>query len=190
MFIWFSKDVSLTELLEKWRRTGSNYQPNQPVDSKWYVDGQTAALGRAENDALFQKAVDRLFAFDIFPTQVMRFAADFMLEKRPPAFGDRVIQRITVVPFILDVAVMSIVTSVWHETDRRGYTMVTSEHHYGMGEWTASVTRKRGGQISFLMHSIYRPGGRLPRFATVFARAVQLRAHRQAFAHFKEVVRL
>lgn len=189
MLVWFGKDVSLEDLLVNWRSAGSNYQPDQPVDPAWQVDTHTIELGAWEDGVLFDAAVAELFRFHIFPGDTLAFAADFSRENRPPSFGDRVVQRVRVVPFLLDAVVLSIVSAVWHETDRRGFTLVTSEHHYGMGEWSAAVSRKRGGRTLFMLQSLFKPDRfLLPVRAIV--RAVQRRALRRAPAHFRRLALL
>ena len=182
MLIWFQKRLDLYALLEKWRKTGSNYDPDQPIDATWQVDGYEVPLGHAHS--AYEPAVHRLFRYDLYPSNVLEAAADFIKEDRMPAFGDRIVQRIRVIPGILSAVTMNIVSSVWHEHDRRGFTAVTSEEHYLMGEWTATVSRKRSGEAVLMIHAISRPSKRMPVFAGPLARRLQVRAQYQAIDHF------
>lgn len=177
MFVWFSKSLSLPEVFEKWRDASANYEPNQPVDPGWFVHGTEMALELSGAKDAFEAAVRQLFSLRFLPGKPSPIIADFTLNHRLPAPGDRIVQRLPVVPYFLDAVVMYIVTSVWHETDRRGLTAVTSEHHAGMGEWTVSLSRKREGAITFMMQSLFKPDERLPAPAKGLARSAQVRFH-------------
>jgi len=188
MLIWFSKNVDLYAQLDAWRNAGSNYEPDQAVDNRWSVDGLEAEIGSADDPQAFERAVDQLFAYDVYPASVMQTAADFIREQRPPRTGDRIIQRIHVLPGILDALVMNIVSAVWHENDRRGFTVITSEYQYLSGEWTASISRKRSGALTFMLHAISLPAPRLPSLAHGVARRLQTAGFKKAAAHFKKTL--
>lgn len=189
MLIWFSKKINLYDILDLWRSEGSNYKPDQPIDNSWYVDGFEVVLGTSDEHTLFDRAVQRLFRYNFYPDSVLKSAASFIRDDRPPEVGDRVVQRIRVIPGILDAVTMNIVQSVWHEPDRRGFTMVTGEPQYEMGEWTASISRKPDGAIALVVRVISKPSNRLPAIAGGFARSLQKRAHRLALESFSSAVR-
>lgn len=189
MLIWFSKKIDLYAILDHWRGAGSNYEPDQPVDNSWYVDGFEVVLGTSDEHTLFDRAVQRLFRYNFYPDSVLKSAANFIRDDRPPEVGDRVVQRIRVIPGILDAVTMNIMKSVWHEPDRKGFTMVTSERQYEMGEWTASISRKPDGEIALVVRVISKPSNRVPAIAGGFARSLQKRAHRLALESFSSAVR-
>ena len=123
MYAWFSRRIDLDAVLDDWRTTGSNFDPEQPIDGNWHVDGNDVELGPAGDDALFDAAVCALFRYAIYPHALMQVSADFLQEGRPPHPGDRILQRIHLIPGLLDVLTMNIVSSVWHEQNRRGFTL-------------------------------------------------------------------
>ncbi len=188
MLIWFSKNKDLYQLLAEWRETGTNYNPDQPIDNTWEVDGYEELLGNNSMPSLFENAVQKLFRYDIFPPTVMRVGANFLLEDRFPVVGDRIIQRIRIIPGIVDAITMNIISAVWHEPDRRGFTLITSDKQYKMGEWTASISRKKNGEIALMVHVISRPSNQMPVIAGNFARKLQLRAHRLALKYFHQTL--
>lgn len=189
MLVWLSKKVDLYAVLDQWSDEGCNYAPDQAVDSSWNVDGFEIALGTSDEHSLFDRAVQRLFRFNVYPASILEFVADFVRDDRPPEKGDRIVERVRVIPGILDAVTMNIVTAVWQEPDHHGFTMVTSERQYEMGEWTASISRKPDGEITLVMHVVSKPSHRLPAIAHGFARSLQKRAHRLALESFTSAVR-
>lgn len=188
MLAWFSRPLNLSEFLTRWERTGIDYDPETPIDATWHVDSSETDLGPAEDARLFAAAVETLFRYDCYPGNVLAAHAPFIEENRPPRPGDRILQRIRVLPFFLDAVTLNIVTAAWHETDRRGFTVHTSSRHFEVGEWTSGVVRRPGGRITFLTHSISRPAPTLPAIAHGFARALQLRAKRLSGPYFRSQV--
>lgn len=189
MLIWFSQKIDLYALLDKWGQEGINYEPGQAVDSSWHVDGFEVTLSSSDQDTLFDRAVQRLFGYRFYPDTVLEAVADFIHDGRPPELGDRIVQRIRVIPGVLDAITMNIVKAVWQEPDRSGFTIVTSKQQYEMGEWTASIARKPDGQISLSVKVISKPSSRLPTIAGGFARGLQKRAHRLALESFASALR-
>jgi uncharacterized protein (UPF0548 family) len=189
MFVWFSRDVSLKDLLEQWQSSESNYQPNQPMDASWHVDGYERVLSPQPDDALFERAVAALFRNRFFPPHVLTFYADFTEQDREMRIGDRIIQRIPILPNVLELITMNRVTDMFFEPDRRGFTYFTTVYHVEIGEWTAGVVRKKTGQIALMVHTISKVDpGRVPWLLRPIARWLQLRAHRLGLAHFQKLV--
>jgi uncharacterized protein (UPF0548 family) len=189
VLVWFCNKVDLYAVLDQWCDEESNYELDQAVDKSWNVDGFEIALGKSDENSVFERAVQRLFHYDVYPDSVLEFVADFVRDDRLPQTGDRIVERIRVIPGIVDAVTMNIVTAVWREPDHHGFTMVTSERQYEMGEWTASISRKPDGEIAFVMNIISKPSHRLPAFAHGFARRLQKRAHRLALESFASAVR-
>ena len=189
MLAWFSRKIDLYAILEQWCEAGSNFEPARSVDKHWYVDRYEVALGTSDEDALFDKAVQRLFRYSFYPESFVAVAAGFIRDERPPEKGERIVQRVRVIPGILDAVTMNIVKSVWQEPDRTGFTLVTSERQYETGEWTASIARNPGGEVLLLVAVISRPSKRLLLPARIFARALQKHAHSLALKTFTNAVR-
>jgi uncharacterized protein (UPF0548 family) len=185
---WFSRKIDLYTVLDRWREAGSNYEPGRPVDKSWYVDRYEVALGTSEEDALFDKAVRRLFQYAYYPESFVAVAATFIRDERPPEAGERIVQRVRVIPGILDAVTMNIVSSVWQEPDRKGFALITSEQQYESGEWTASVVRNPDGEVLLLVTVVSKPSKRLLFPGRVFARALQKHAHSLALKTFRNAV--
>lgn len=189
MLLWFSKRLDLYAMLDRWRNEDSNYDPDHPADKSWYVDGFEVVLGNSDENNLFDRAVQRLFQYNFYPDSILEAAANFIRDERPPELGDCIVQRIRVIPGVLDAVTMNIVKSVWLEPDRKGFTIVTSDQQYEMGEWTASIARQANGEITLSVNVISKPSIRLPVFAGGFARGLQKRAHRLALESFSSALR-
>jgi uncharacterized protein (UPF0548 family) len=188
LLIWFSRHVDLYALLDQWADAGSNYEPRGVVDDSWYVDRYEIVLGAVGGGRMFDEAVRRLFRYDFYPQSFVRIAADFLRNDRPPQVGERVVQRVRVIPGVLDAVTMNIVSAVWEEPDRKGFTLVTSERQYETGEWTASILRRPGGEVALSVYVVSRPSRRLLFPARLFARGLQKHAHRLALTSFTRAV--
>jgi len=189
VLIWFSRNIDLYAVLDEWRDARSNYDPGRVVDDSWYVDTYEVALGTSDKNALFDEAVRKLFRYDFYPESFVAVAADFIRDNRPPEAGECVVQRIRVIPGIVDAVTMNIVKSVWQDPERKGFTLVTSERQFELGEWTASIVRNPGGDIALLVRAISKPSKRVPFFARGFARGLQKHAHMLALKSFSSAVR-
>jgi uncharacterized protein (UPF0548 family) len=186
---WFSRKIDLYAVLDRWCEAGSNYEPGRVVDKSWYVDRYEVALGTSDDDTLFDEAVQRLFRYAFYPESFVAVAATFIRDERPPKVGERIVQRVRVIPGILDAVTMNIVKSVWQEPDSKGYLLVTSEQQYETGEWSASVARNPDGEVLLLVAVVSRPSKRLLLPARIFARALQKHAHSLALRTFRNAIR-
>ena len=185
---WFSKTVDMNAILDRWRGEGSNYHPEGAAEGACYLDNFEVALGTSEDQRLYDKAVQRLFAYRYYPDSVLTAVADFARDGRLPLPGDRIVQRIKVIPYILDAITMNIVKSVWREPDSSGFTIITSERHYEVGEWTVAIDRHPNGEVALVVRIDSYPSNQLRFLARWFARALQLRAHRLARRDFAQAV--
>lgn len=192
MLDWFPNHRNDEKFLNYWENPGSNFNPNQPIDTTWYVDMYEVYLGPDENitaDELFDRAVDLLYRYQFYPEPIMEHTSDFELERRRPRLGDRIVQRVHVIKGFLDVITMTRISGLLFEPNRKGLTYVTTDHHLETGEWTATIVRKKDNQVVLMVHAISKHASNMPFWAKPFARLVQLRAHRLGMAHFKELVR-
>ncbi len=188
MLVWFSKTVDLYAILDRWRGEGSNYHLEGAAQGACYLDNFDVALGTSEAQQLYDQAVKRLLGYRYYPDSVLTAVADFTRDGRLPQPGDRIVQRIKVIPYILDAITMNIVKSAWQEPDSSGFTIVTSEHHYEVGEWTVSVDRNPNGEVTLVVRIDSHPSNQLRFLARWFARALQLRAHRLARRDFAQAM--
>lgn len=192
MFDWFPKPSPFEAYLDQLGQPPNNFDPEQPIDHTWHVDQHEISLGSGtgpDAGGLFERAVDLLLHYQFYPPSVMRHASDFSRENRHLRYGDRVVQRIHVIPGLLDVITMNRVTATLAEPNRIGFTYTTTEYQFEMGEWTATVIRKRDGQVSLVMYAVSKAGPKMPWWARPFARALQLRAHRLGMENFGRLVK-
>jgi uncharacterized protein (UPF0548 family) len=188
MLVWFKKEVDLARMLEKWHGERSNYDPEEPKDKSWYVDEFTVLLGKAADDRVFERASLRLMRYRFYPTSVLQAAAAFIRERRVPRIGEYIVQRVKVIPGLVDAVTMNIVTDVRDEPDSCGFTIVTSNQQYEKGEWSAYITRDSKGNVILNVRVVSKPATPLPFVSSSFARALQRRAHRLALNSFSEAI--
>ncbi len=186
MLEWFPKPYPLEKYLDTLSQPANNFNPEQPIDNSWHVDQHEMPLG-PDQDGLFERAVQLLLRYQFYPPSVLIHTSDFAREDRNLRYGDRIAQCIHAIPLLLDVIAMNRITATFAEPNRIGFTYTTTEHHLEMGEWTATVLRKRDQQVTLVLHALSKPGPKMPRWALPFSRAVQLRAHRLGMAHFKQL---
>ena len=174
-------------LLEAWRAAPLVYQPGQPIDSSWHRDDYDIPLLPDPDGAVFERASDLLLRYRFYPMNVLRHSSDFVSENRRMRVGDRIIQRILIVPPILDLLTMNEVTQVWDEPDKAGLTYITTERHDEMGEWSAWVER-RADQLHLRIQATSRPRPHMPGILYPYGRWLQRRAHRLGIERFKQVL--
>lgn len=189
MLVWFKQDVELYKMLELWRDEQSNYDPQEPKNSSWFVDEFSVPLGTASDDRVFERAAIRLLRYKFYPTSVLHAAATFIRERRAPRPGEHIVQRVKVIPGLVDAVTMNIVTDVCDEPNRCGFRIVTSNQQYEKGEWSAYITRTESGDVSLDVKVVSKPATPLPFISSSFARALQRRAHRLALTSFSEAIR-
>ncbi len=185
MLQWFKKTHKDVAYLDIWRDAKINFDPNQPIDASWSVDAYEAPLGTDAQGELFDRAVWHLLRYHFYPPSVMRHTSSFAQENRKVRVGDRIVQRIRLIPGVLDVLTMNVVNALFYEHHRKGFSYITSENHVQTGEFTAIVTRRPNGDVVLMMHAVSKPGPRMPWFGLPFVRFYQQRAHRLGIAHFQ-----
>lgn len=191
MFSFLGSPKDDHQYLEKWKNLPLNFDPNQPTDPSWQVDEYEQLLGKNdEREAwpLFERASYHLLRYHYYPSSVMTHTSDFEMDDRHMRPGDRIIQRIRLIPGILDVITMNQVKYMVFERRRKGFTVHTTENHLEMGEWTAVVSLQKNNDVSLLLHALSRPGPKMPFWAYPFARPYQRRAHRLGLHNFKEIL--
>ncbi len=189
MFVLFGRKINLEQQMDLWGKPAANYDPELPPDASWNVDEYEITLNGGRDPETFERAAQNLFRYQFYPAEVLTHASDFARAGRPLRTGDRIIQRIHILPGLLDVITLNQVVSVVYEAGRRGFTYRTTTRHLEMGEWSATVVRKRTGETHLLVHAISKPGRRLPRPLHRWARALQKRAHQLGLECFQESLR-
>lgn len=191
MLDWFPKSKDDKKFLDHWEYPDSNFNPNQPTDSTWYVDMHEIHLGLEDNSreyGLFDRAVELLYRYQFYPETIMEHVSDFEYEGRRPQLGDRIVQRVHAIKGILDVISMTRISGLLFEQYRKGLTYVTTNHHLEMGEWTATIVKKKDNHVVLIVQAVSKHAPSMPFWAKPFARMVQLRAHRLGIANFRKLV--
>jgi uncharacterized protein (UPF0548 family) len=135
-----------------------------------------------EPAAVFERAVDRLFRYDIFPPELMR--ARVCTPDGRIAADAVVVQRVRVGLPIMESAVR--VVAVWHhqaqESEEAGFAYATLEGHPERGVSRFSLVRA-GATVRFEIEATSRPGSILTTIGRPIARRFQQSATRAALQH-------
>lgn len=188
MLSWFPFCSNDERFLSEWADAPISFDPQQPIDAHWHVDAYEQVLGIDSENGLFDRAAALLMRYEFYPPEVLRHVSTFTPEGREARPGDRIVQRIRVIPHVLDVVTMNVVSGLIVEPNRRGITYTTTERHLEIGEWTCVVSRRPSGEVVLLVHAVSKVGPRMPFWARPFARYFQLRGHRLGTAHFKKLL--
>ena len=150
------------------------------VTDTYRIDLPTAP---SEPATAFDRAVDRLFRYDIFPPKLMR--AHVCTPDRRIAPDAVVIQRVRVGLPIIESAVR--VVDVWHrhteDSEEAGFAYVTLDGHPERGISRFRVVRE-GSSVRFEIEAISRPGALLTSIGRPIARRFQRDASGAALRHF------
>lgn len=150
------------------------------VTDTYGIDLPTDAAGPAE---VFDRAVDRLFRYDIFPPDLM--SAVVCTTDGRIARDAVIVQRVRVGLPIMESAVR--VVDVWHrqaqDSEDAGFAYATLDGHPERGVSTFRVVRE-GSAVRFEIKATSRPGSILTSIGRPIARRFQRRATRAALRHF------
>ena len=139
--------------------------------------------GSSDPAAAFDRAVDRLLRYDVFPPELMR--AEVCSADRRIARDTVVVQRVRIGLPILESAVR--VVDVWHrqagDSAEAGFAYATIEGHPERGVSRFRVVRE-GPIVRFEIEATSRPGSLLTSVARPVARRFQQDATRAALQHF------
>jgi hypothetical protein len=110
-------------------------------------------------DGPLQKwGTDFVFDYDIFPSYIMRFEAEWIVARRRMQVGDIIVQRAVVPPigfgFCMEFAVR--ISSVFEDGTRIGFAYETLAGHVerGISEF---YFEERGESIAFVIHTFSEP---------------------------------
>lgn len=170
-----------TDLLAQWRNAPLTFRAGDPLPNAHRDDYDVVVREYASADH-FARAADLLLRYRFYPPDVMLHTSDFDQQRRRMRIGDRIVQRIRLLPG-LDMLTMNEVTRVTDEPRCTGFTYCTTAKHDEVGQWSAEVALDDAGALHLHIHSTGKAN--LPFFLRPFARFIQLRAHRRGIATFK-----
>ena len=136
--------------------------------------------------ALFERAADHLLRYHFYPEDVMLHTSDFSLVNRRMRVNDRIVQRIHVVPGLIDILTMNELVGVIDEARRAGFAYATTAKHDEIGQWSAQVQWRDDASLWLTIDSYGGPD--VPWFARSLARRIQLRAHQRGIVHFRQLI--
>ena len=170
--------------LDEWRRAPLTYRPGLDLTGA-HTDHYEVCLSAAADEATFGQATDHLLRYHNYPPDVMDHVSDFSRSNRRMRVGDRIIQRVHLLPFV-DVLMMNEVVRVTSETRRTGFACITTTKHDEIGQWSPQIEHRPDGTLWLIIDTYSRPN--VPWFAQGIGRQMQLRAHRRGNEHFRHLI--
>lgn len=130
-----------------------------------------------------------LFAYDVFPQNILTHYAEWVHERRQMRPGDTIVQQIYIPPvkglsqkIICGVRVKEVID----EANRKGFSYETLEGHVEKGISTFTLERAGDNTISFVIQTSSEPTNILTRvFGPVFTLPYQAYCTRKALEHVK-----
>jgi len=148
---------------------------------------QVRLLDGEDPDAAFDRIRTQLFAYDIFPSNLIRFV---ICPGRTVEPGAPIVQRAGVGPIRLESAVR--VVDAWdRDTDGErdaGFRYVTLAGHPERGVASFAVHRDKSGEVGLTLDARSQAGTPVTRLGRPIARRVQLAATRAALKRLSEGV--
>jgi uncharacterized protein (UPF0548 family) len=179
-------------LLDEWRSAPLTYKPGQTIDSTWHSDHHEEIITLKATPEQFARARDLLLRYQFYPLSLMHHVSDFSRENRLMRPSDRIVQRIHglyVLGYaLMDAITMNEVSNVIDEPRRVGFTYITTAAHAELGEWSAQVEWREDGALILTIDAISRLAYHMPQAIIPRARRLQLSAHDQGMAAFKQAV--
>lgn len=172
-------------LLDQWRAARLTYRRGDELNGMaWKHDRHSQLILPQATYAQFERAARLLWRYDFYPPELMAHVSDFSRAGRMLREGDLILQRIHVIPGLVDALTLVRVSEVIDEPRRKGFAYTTTQAHFEIGEWWCWVERQLDGALTVNIRSISRPGPRLPSWGRAFARRLQQRAHREGLSYF------
>jgi hypothetical protein len=180
-FSLFGHAAHDARLLVQWRSTPLTFHAGNALPGAHSDDYDVMVREHATADH-FARAGDLLLRYRFYPPDVMLHTSDFEQAGRRMQAGDRIVQRIRILPG-LDVLTMNEVVRVTDEPCNAGFAYATTQKHDEVGQWSADVSLDDAGALRLRIHSVGKAN--LPFFMQPFGRWIQLRAHRRGIETFK-----
>ena len=176
--------------LQLWEWADDTYQRGDELLGRgWHDDRHIHLITPAASRALFERAAERLMRYDFYPASIIEHVSGATRASRWLRLNDRIVQRIHGLAGWVDGVTMTRVSEVIAEPRRAGFSYVTTEAHFEIGEWWCWVEWKTGGELTINIRAISQPGPRLPAFFRRTGRMFQLRAHHTGLERFAALVR-
>ena len=116
-----------------------------------------------------------LFAYKIFPGNIMTFATEWDYEQRAMQVGDTIVQQAFIPPFrhLSQKIIFAVrITEIIQEPERTGFSYETVKGHVEKGISTFTIEKKPEQKIIFKIHTFSAPGNWLTKFAgPIFSRS-------------------
>ena len=112
-----------------------------------------------------------LFAYKIFPKQIMTFLSEWEFENREMRVGDTIVQQAFIPPFpkISKKIIFGVrINEIIREKNRVGFSYETLKEHVEMGMSTFTVERDFNSKTIFKIHTFSKPGNLLTKIAGPF----------------------
>ncbi len=187
-FPWLSPHDD-ARTLDQWRTARPTYRRGDELNGlAWKHDRHTYVVAASASRAQFERAANLLWRYDFYPPSLLEHVSDFCRAGRLLREGDAILQRIHVVPGLVDAVTLTRVSEVIDEPRRKGFAYTTTQAHFEIGEWWCWVELKPDSALVINVRSISRAGPRLPGWQRGFARRLQLHAHRAGLAHFAALI--
>jgi uncharacterized protein (UPF0548 family) len=180
-FSLFGHAAHDARLLAQWRSASLTFHAGNALPGAHSDDYDVEVRAPATSNH-FDQAADMLLRYRFYPPDVMLHTSDFEQAGRRMQAGDRIVQRIRILPG-LDVLTMNEVVRVTDAPRHAGFAYCTTAKHDEVGQWSADVVLDDAGALRLRIHSVGKAN--LPFFMQPFGRWIQLRAHRRGIETFK-----
>ncbi len=177
-----------------WATARPTYQRGDELRSpafgggRWKDDAHCQVLAPVATRGLYERAAGQLLRYRFYPPRFMESFGAFAQAQRRLREGDAILQRIHVVPGLVDAVTLVRVSERIDEPRRQGFAYVTTQCHFEIGEWWCWVELRPDQSLTLNLRSISRAGPRIAGWQRGFTRRFQLAAHRAGLAHFARLL--
>ncbi len=130
-----------------------------------------------------------IFAYKIFPSNIMTYLTEWEFEKREMRVGDTVVQQVFIppIPKLSQKIIFGVrIKEVIREVDRVGFSYETLKGHVEMGVSTFTLEKEGNGTLIFKIHTFSKPGNLLSKLVgPLFSVPYQTFCTRQALLHVR-----
>jgi hypothetical protein len=165
-------------------------KPTMSFD-KTKLKEKTTTIDIKTEKTLGQLNLDFLFAYKIFPSNIMTFMTQWGQEKRKMKIGDTILQQAFIPPaktFSQKIVFGVRINNIIDETDRKGFSYVTIEGHVEKGESTFTIEQSDSGLI-FKIKTFSEPGNLLTKLVgPIFTVPYQTYCTRTALENVKRQI--
>ena len=154
---------------------------------------KTSLIALNTTQKLDQLNLDFLFDYQIFPTSIMSFKAQWQQEQREMSIGDTILQQVFIPPtqFFSQKIIFGVkINSIILETTRKGFSYETIEGHVEKGESTFTIEETGTGLI-FKIKTFSEPGNLLTKLvAPIFSLPYQTYCTNKAMENVKQQIEM